>query len=105
MLRLPCRDPTADVRRDIAVNGPELPLGQWQTVPSFQRVVRRIIRRCGVAPIKEPVCPDLANAGYEQVGFVLPHARYAYPADIEVNIFRSIAPTNTERAASVAGSS
>src|SRR3954453_11235809 len=88
-LRLRRRDPILDVRRDVAVDFAELLLGQRQTVPSSQRVLRPVVARRGVAPVKQPVRPDLANAGYEQVSFVLPHARYGYSTDIEINISHS----------------
>ena len=56
-------------------------------MPSFQRVLRRVVSSRSVASVKKPVCPDLANALYDEVGFVLPHARYGYPTDIEIDIF------------------
>ena len=88
-MRLSGREPIAEVGRDVVIDVPELLLGQGYTVPSFQRVLRQVVGGRGVASVKEPVGPDLANALYEEVGFVLPRARYGYPTDIEVYIFHS----------------
>src|SRR6266568_7662051 len=58
-------------------------------MPLLQGALRGIIGTRGIASVKKPVCPDLANALYDQVGFVLPHARYGYPTHIEIHIFHS----------------
>src|SRR5205807_9325373 len=58
-------------------------------MPSFQGALRRVIGSRGIASVKKAVCPDLANALYDQVGFLLPPARYGYPTDIEIHIFHS----------------
>lgn len=53
----------------------------------FDGILRQIVRCCGIAAIKKPAGSDLANAGYEQFLFVLPHAGNRYPADVEVHVF------------------
>src|SRR5437870_12734638 len=58
-------------------------------MPSFQGALWRVIGSRGIASVKKSVCPNLANALYDQVGFVLPRARYGYPTDIEIHIFHS----------------
>jgi hypothetical protein len=55
-------------------------------MPSFQNLLWQVAGNGSVASVKNPPYSDLAHPLNDQIGFVLPHARYRYSAGVKVDV-------------------